>query len=188
MKADISVWELVQYYYCPKKLYFYKTLGIPVIARKKMEYGKKEHEMEHRRVKERKSIYGFENAKVYHKIYVEDEELGLFGQIDTVLELENSDVIPVEVKYSDFKKIYENWKKQLIAYSLLLEKRFLKPVRLGIFYFPKQKKRIEVPITEQDKRFLIRDIERIRELVRSEKIPRGRSRCGYCEVRKFCKD
>ncbi len=52
MEADVSVWELVQYSYCPRKLYFYKTLGIGIITRKKMEYGREEHTREHRRTKE----------------------------------------------------------------------------------------------------------------------------------------
>jgi CRISPR-associated exonuclease Cas4 len=188
---DISVSDLVQYYFCPRKVYFSKVLGLPVAQKRKMEFGKEEHIREHRRLRERKSIYGFEREDietVYHKLYVEDEKRGLFGQIDTVLELKDGSLVPLEVKYSDFVTVYSNWKKQLVAYALLLEKRFGKEVKKGVLYFPKQKKKVVVDIGAEDKKFVVRDIETIRKLVKSEKMPRGRDRCGYCEMRKFCKE
>jgi CRISPR-associated exonuclease Cas4 len=191
MESDVSVSDLVQYAYCPRKVYFSKVLGLGVVSRRKMDFGKKEHEREHRRSKERKMVYGFDRKdvkKVIHSVYVEHEEIGLYGQVDTVLEFEDGSLVPVEVKYSDFATVFKNWRKQLVAYGLLLEEKFGKKVEKGVLYFPKQKERIDVDITIEDKEFLIRDIERIRSLVRSEKMPRGRNRCGYCEMRKFCKE
>ncbi len=145
----------MQYLYCPRKLYFYKTLGIAVVTQKKMEYGKEEHTREHRRTKERTLVYGFpadEVASVYHALYVEDEEIGLYGQVDTVIELGNGDLCPVEVKYSEFDTIFENWRKQILAYGLLLEKRFGRAVKRGVFYFPKLKKRVVVEFGVEDKK------------------------------------
>ncbi len=190
MEADISVWDVAQYVYCPRKVYFYKTLGLPVISRKKMEYGKEEHEREHRRVKERRFLYGVDRDEVksvHHDLYLEDEEIGLYGQIDTVVELKNGEMLPVEVKYSDFDQIFENWKKQLLGYGLLLEKRFGRTVKRGLFYFPKQRTRKIVEFTVEDKQSILRDVVRIRELVKSERMPRGRDRCGYCEMSRLCK-
>ena len=121
-------------------------------------------------------------------MHVEHEKIGLFGQIDTVLELENGSLVPVEVKYSDFAAVFKNWKKQLVAYALLLKRKFGKEVKKGVLYFPKQKKKLIVHITAEDKKFVLRDIEKIRKLIRSEKMPRGRDRCEYCEMKKFCKE
>ena len=191
MQTDVSVSDLVQYYYCPRKVYFSKVLGLPTVHKRKMEFGKEEHQKEHRRSKERKSVYGFDRKDVeavYHKLYVEYEEIGLFGQIDTVLELKDGSLVPVEVKYSNFVTVFKNWKKQLVAYALLLEKRFGKEVKKGVLYFPKQRKKLIVYITAEDKKFVMKDIKEIRKLVKSEKMPRGRDRCGYCEMRKFCKE
>lgn len=190
MEADISVWDLAQYLYCPRKVYFYKTLGLPVVSRRKMVYGKEEHEREHRRVKERQFFYGFDKDEVqtvYHDLYLEDEDTGLYGQIDTVVELTNGEMFPVEVKYSDFDQIFENWKKQLLAYALLLEKRFGKTVRRGLFYFPKQRIRRMVEFSAEDRQSVLRDVVKIRQLVASERMPRARDRCGYCEMTRMCK-
>ena len=191
MEADISVWDLAQYVFCPRKVYFHKTLGIPIISRKKMEYGKEVHEREHRRVKERQLLYGFSKEEVkiiHHELYLQDEEIGLYGQIDTVIELKTGEILPVEVKYSDFDQIFENWKKQVLAYALLLEKRFERAVKRGVFYFPKQKERKIIEFSPEDKRSVLRDVRNIRQLVKSEKMPTGRYRCGYCELINICKE
>jgi CRISPR-associated exonuclease Cas4 len=191
MESDISVSDIVQYAYCPRKVYFLKTAGYPVAERKKMEYGKGEHTREHRRSGERTQVYGFERddvRKVHHGLYVEDSKIGLYGQIDTVVELKDGRLVPVEVKYSQFASVFKNWKKQLVAYAVLLEAKFNRKVRRGVLYFPKQRKRIDVDITGEDKEFLLKDMESIRKIVRDEKIPRGRDRCGYCEMKKFCKE
>jgi len=191
MESDISVSDIVQYAYCPRKIYFLKTAGYPVAERKKMEYGKGEHTREHRRSGERNLVYGFERdavKRVHHGVYVEDVNIGLYGQIDTVVELKDGSLVPVEVKYSQFASVFKNWKKQLVAYAVLLETKFDGKVRRGVLYFPKQRKRIDVDITEEDREFLLRDMESIRKIVREEKMPRGRDRCGYCEMRKFCKE
>jgi len=75
-----------------------------------------------------------------------------------------------------------------VAYALLIEKEFGKEVKKGALYFPKQRKKLTVYITKEDKEFVVRDIEKIRKLVKSEKMPRGRDRCGYCEMKKFCRE
>lgn len=156
-----------------------------------MEYGKEVHKKEHRRIKERQLLYGFSKEEVkiiHHELYLQDVEIGLYGQIDTVLELETGEILPIEVKYSDFDQIFENWKKQLLAYGLLLEKRFGRPVRRGIFYFPKQKEREIIEFSPEDKKSVLRDVKNIRQLVKSEKMPRGRERCGYCELTWICRE
>ncbi|MBU7028231.1 MAG: CRISPR-associated protein Cas4, partial [Theionarchaea archaeon] len=40
-------------------------------------------------------------------------------------------------------------------------------------YFPKQRKKLIVYITAEDKKFVMKDIKEIRKLVKSEKMPRG---------------
>ncbi|MGC1119610.1 MAG: CRISPR-associated protein Cas4 [Candidatus Methanofastidiosia archaeon] len=191
MEADIAVSDVVQFMYCPRKVYFYKVLGLPMVDRKKMTYGKDEHEREHRRVKERKHVYGIEKdqiKKVQHGVFIVDEDIGLYGQIDTVVELQDGSVIPVDVKYSDYSGVFKNWKKQLLAYALLLERKSGVKVRKGLLYFPKQRKKVFVELSAEDKEFFLKDIERIRGMIKSGKMPRGRDRCGYCEMKKYCKE
>lgn len=168
-----------------------KTLGIKIKARPKMDMGKEEHDKEHRRVKERKTIYGFSEedvAQVIHNLAVEDINLGLYGMVDTTIILKNGEIVPVDVKYSDAESIRVNWKKQLTAYALLLDSRFKTIVKRGFVYFPSKLKQIQIDIPDEAKAILKQDVKKIKELIDSEKMPnvsKGKQ-CSYCEMKKFC--
>jgi len=187
----IDVWEIVQYYYCPRKIYYLRTLGTPVPKRRKMTAGTDEHTREIKRSKERRSVFGFpteEVEDVHYRQPMEDDHIGLAGQVDAVVRLKSGAIIPVEIKYSDYPVAFRGRRKQLIAYALLAESKFKARVDRGLLYFPAQNQQVLVPITAEDKRSLIEDLERIRRLILDEKVPqRGpRMKCGYCEVARFC--
>lgn len=187
----ITVFDIAQYFYCPRKVYYLRVLGVPAKARRKMELGAEEQSQEEDRLTERKKIYGFERdcvEEVMHRLYLENPRIGLAGQIDTVLRLKGGELIPVDSKYTDAIKVYRGYKKQLVAYALLLDYAFNVRTRRGILYFPQQKKVEEVPLTEEDKRFLIRDVEAIKRILEEERLPSKvtEERCGYCEVKRYC--
>jgi len=187
----LQVSDITQYFYCPRKVYFMRTLGIKIRARPKMDMGKEVHEKEHCRVKERKTIYGFQKdevAEVIHDLAVEDVNNGLYGIVDTTIILKNGEVVPVDVKYTDSEKVRINWKKQLTAYALLLEYRFKTTVKRGFIYFPAKHKQIQIDIPSEAKAVLKHDIKKIKELINSERMPnvsKGKQ-CNYCEMKKLC--
>ena len=191
MEITITVTDIVQYNYCPRKVYFLKTLNLKIPARRKMEYGRKIHEQEMRKLERRKTVYGIPREKVErveHNLHLEDPELNLTGTVDTVVILKDGTPVPVEAKYTDYPRLTWKLKKQLAAYAILLEKHYGKTVKQGIIYFPLQKKLLKVEITPIDKIAVKKDIQKIKMLVKSEKIPRkaDKSKCKYCEARKFC--
>ncbi|MBC7127708.1 MAG: CRISPR-associated protein Cas4 [Candidatus Methanosuratus sp.] len=186
MVADIA-----QYFYCPRKIYYLKVLGVPFRVRRKMELGNEEDEKEEVRLEERIAIYGFDRSSVkeiIHDLYLEDAKLGLAGQVDVVIRLDTGEYIPVDSKYTDQVEVQRNYRKQLVAYALLIEGAFHTKVRRGIIYFTKQKKPVVVPLLEEDKSSLQKDLESIRRILTRESIPRkvSESKCGYCEVARFC--
>jgi CRISPR-associated exonuclease Cas4 len=187
----LAVSDITQYFYCPRKVYFMKTLGIKIKAKPKMDMGKEEHEKEHRRVKERNTVYGFpeeEIAQVIHDLAVEDIKIGLYGMVDTTIIMKSKEVVPVDVKYTDAQSVRLNWKKQLIAYAILLDSRFETIVRRGFVYLPAKHRQIQVDIPDEAKVVLKQDIIKIKALINSEKMPpvsKG-NQCGYCEMKKFC--
>jgi len=190
-KPIISAWDISQYYYCKRKLYFLKVLGVPAPTRRKMEHGKEVDEAEGRLMARRKTLYGFnreEVAEVIEKLYLLDEELGLEGEVDQTIILKSGEVIPVDIKYTDIPTVQKHYKKQLTAYAILLDRRFNTNVRRGIVRFAKQRKSVQIPITWQDKKTLIAELQHIRRLLNSETIPRPTSpkKCRYCEVKKYC--
>lgn len=186
---SITVSDIIQYHYCPRKVYFLRTLEVPVPVRKKMEYGSEIHEKEMRRMTERKRIYGFprdEVDEVMRNIQIE-AEIGLRGKPDVALRLRSGEILPVDTKYTDEVLLHRRYLKQLYAYALLLEDEFETDVRRGVVYFSKQREPRTVEITDEDKQGVLRDIAQIRRIIASEEVPRPNpERCGYCEVKKYC--
>lgn len=183
--------DIVQYFYCPRKVYYLKVLGVPFKTRRKMEVGKEEDALEEDRVGDRKTIYGIERSlvkEIIHNIYLEDPGLGLAGQVDTLLHLNGGEYVPVDSKYTEEAVVHRQYRKQLAAYSLLVDRAFGCRVGHGIVYFIKQKAAVCIEIPEFEKKALIKDIESIRKILVGESIPRksAESKCGYCEVAKFC--
>jgi len=190
-KIQIDVWEIVQYHYCPRKLYFLRTLGAPSPSKRKMEMGSEEHARERRRLAERKTVFGFkpeEVKRVHSKLMLEAPDLALVGQVDNVVELVDGQLIPAEIKYTDYVAAYESRVKQLVAYAILLEYNYKTRVRMGILYFPIQNRQIRIDISHEDKESLMKDLEKMRRLIASEKVPpkARREACRYCEVSKYC--
>jgi CRISPR-associated exonuclease Cas4 len=189
--GEISVWEVYQYFYCPRKLYFIRKLGIYPPERKKVELGAEQHGREPDRVEGRKNIYGFpsdEVGRVLHDIPLEDEELGLFGRADTVVELRSGELVPVDVKYSDVGFVTRAWKKQMVAYAVLLERALGKRINRGVIFLLPSRRVLCIRLTVEEKRELPKDLERMRKVMDSDFLPpkASRERCGYCEVAKFC--
>ncbi len=184
--------DLAQYYYCPRKIYFLKTMDVPVQPKPKMKLGKEEEEKERKRFLERKKVFGFDREKIENvefKTYLESEEIGLCGIVDTLVTLEDGEKVPIDVKYTDSASVKKHWKKQITSYSLLIEGEYeVEEVSRGVIYFPEQNEPISVDITQEDKEFLLKDIERIRDLIESERVPRkvSEKKCSYCEVKRYC--
>jgi CRISPR-associated exonuclease Cas4 len=187
----ITVSDIVQYYYCPRKVYFLKVLGVPVVVRRKMEFGKETHERERRRVTERDQVYGFDRedvAEVLEGLQIEAPSIGLRGKVDVALRLKSGEILPVDTKFTDHVIVQRQHRKQLHAYALLLDYRFGVNVTRGVIYFAQQRRSVPVEISGSDKEDLKRDIRRIEEILSGELVPRGvaREKCGYCETKQYC--
>ncbi|MBM5805556.1 MAG: CRISPR-associated protein Cas4 [Candidatus Verstraetearchaeota archaeon] len=189
--VTVTVFDIAQYFYCPRKVYYLRVLGAPTKPRKKMEVGREEQSREEERLTERKTIYGFEREKVkevVYRPYLEAPDIGLAGQLDVLLKMEDGELIPVDSKYTEGIGVPRQYRKQIVAYVVLLDHAFGIKTKRGIIYFPQQKEAVEVTVTEEDKHSMSRDIQRIRQILLKEVIPRkvADEKCGYCEVRRYC--
>lgn len=190
--GEFTVLEVFMYSYCPRELYFYRKLGVSPPPLKKMDFAKKQHEREEKRSERRKTLYGIpkeEILEILHDLVLEDEELGLRGKVDTVLKVISGEFIPVEIKYSNLEHVSRAWRKQIVAYAVLLEKSLGVRIWRGLIYLLPSKRTLWVKILPEDKVELKKDLERMRELVSSDSIPRpvDSTKCGYCEFRRYCR-
>ena len=185
------MWDIVQYHYCPRKVYFLRVMEVPAGVRRKMEYGEEVHEREKRRMEERKDCYGFKRddvEEVTQDLQVESEVLRLRGKLDAAIRLKTGELVPVETKYTDVPVPQRHYLKQLYAYALLLEEWTGKPVKRGVIYFSQQRESKSVEITYGDKEAVKRDVEAIVKMIAEESPPRQVSpeKCRYCEVQRYC--
>lgn len=190
--GELTVFDLEKYHYCPRKVYFWRTAGVPVVPTRKMTGGRTdERREEKRRWKERKEIYGMPREKikkVMHRVYLRSEKLRLSGILDVMLETVDGDMIPLDMKFTDRPYVTREWKKQLTAYAMLIEDQTGRKVATALLYFTKQNRTERIEITQQDKQFVLKDLEDIRKLIASERLPRKTNpkKCGYCEFRRYC--
>jgi CRISPR-associated exonuclease Cas4 len=187
----LSASDLTQYYYCKRKVYFLRVAGVQPVTRRKMELGKEEQTREYKRLLERKDLFGVPRedvAQVMHRKFVSSNKLKLKGTIDVLMLLKDGNGVPVEIKYSDDTEANLSRKKQIFAYILLCEEALNLKCPFGILYFSKQNRSIKLMPSEGDKLSVIRDLEKIWEMFRTETLPRRAPewKCNYCEVKRYC--
>ncbi|MDK2795302.1 MAG: CRISPR-associated exonuclease Cas4 [Archaeoglobaceae archaeon] len=177
-KLDVS--DVVQFLYCPRKVYFMKIAGFR-ITKPKMEEGKVEQEKALEKLEKIAEKLG---GKLLKNVPLESEKYGLKGILDALIVAE--ELLPVDVKLSKFSSISYAWKMQMTAYSLLVEEKFDKIVKKACIFLNGKLK--EIPITPEDKKNLERVLEQIWLLLETEKYPTviKSKKCGYCEMQRFC--
>jgi len=177
----IEVSDIVQYLYCPRKLYFIKVMGLK-ITRPKMDVGKEVHEKVGKSLTRRKI-----EGEILENVYLESQKYGVRGCVDAIIK-RGGEYIPVDIKFSRFKSLFYQWKMQLVAYAVLVEENFGCKVKKAYVYLTEEKNWIEVEITPEDRKALMKIIQKVRGLIREERYPKANKskKCNYCEVARFC--
>jgi len=186
----LRVTDIKQYLYCPRIIYYTYCMPVPRALTYKMEEGKSQH-VRVMELEERRSLraYGLETGERVFRVSLSSERLGLCGVLDMVI-LRPTESIPVEFKHS-MGKVGLNLRYQLVAYGLLVEERWGKPVRRGFIYRIPEKRAVEVVIRPNMRRYVVRVLREMRQMVKGEVMPgptRRRERCVDCEYRRYCKD
>ena len=177
----IDVSDIVQYLYCPRKLYFIRVVGLK-IKKPKMEVGKEVHGEVAKALKRRKI-----EGEILENVYLESQKYRIKGCVDAVIR-RGEEYIPVDIKFSRFRTLFYQWKMQLVAYAVLVEENFGCKVRRAYVYLTESNDWIEVKIMPEDKEALVNIIRKVEEIIREEKYPQAckSKKCNYCEVSKFC--
>ncbi|MBS7248621.1 MAG: CRISPR-associated protein Cas4 [Candidatus Freyarchaeota archaeon] len=181
MSVFFTAEDVRQYAYCKRKVYFRYVLRARVKPTVKMERGREEHlKLESRRKR---------SGGAYFSMYLFSERLGLAGVVD-YLKYEGGEVIPVEVKFGRWERVYSGHYLQLAAHALLLEEHFGLDVVRGVIEYPDGEVVREVKITEKVKLKVIEVLSRIRRIVLEEEVPPpslNASKCEGCEAYRVCR-
>lgn len=183
----ITAGELKNWAYCPRVVYFRRRLGSTSAPTYKMKTGiDAQQVIERFEMRRSADKYGLEGARRQRDLWLVDDELGLNGRVDYLLENEE------EAAVVDFKLTAgepgENHRLQLAGYAWLVERRFGKAVRRGFIYRIPDDRLFEVPIDERLKAWrsaALREIGSLEELPEATAV---RGRCRDCEYSNFCGD
>jgi len=188
-RIPLVVTDIKNYLYCPRVVYFGYFYPGPRPVTYKMEEGKRSHQRTEA-LEERRTLraYGLRDGEREFGVRMHSERLALSGLLDMAI-VREQEAIPVEFKHST-AGLRLNHKYQLTAYALLAEERYGRPVRRGFVYFIPLKRAVEVAITPHMRRYVTRMLREIRQMLATERMPRGtgqRGRCVECEFRRMCR-
>lgn len=185
----LRVVDLKQYVYCPRVYYYHAVLPAIRPITYKMEAGIAAQDSAEKREKRRQlRTYGLQTGLRRFNVPLYDEQLGLSGEVDLVIETEE-EVIPVDYKLS--RREGKHFRLQLMAYGLLLEAAREKRVRRGFLYLIPLRKAVEVRFTPHLRRRAKAAIAAMRGMRQSQQMPAAttqQGKCVDCEFRRFCND
>ena len=121
------------------------------------------------------------NPKYFTEFKITSEKLKLRGRIDRVLISEK--IIPYEIKTRE--GVYDSDKIQLAAYSLLLEDKFKREVKIG--FVETNKKNHEILITKEMKARVLEIAEKIRQM-KDANFQNNFNKCRFCKFKEECFD
>ncbi len=193
MTIPLTVSDLRQYEYCARIPYFTHVLGLQ--KRRPTTYKMEEGRLEHEHVnllEERRSLrsYGLTRGERYFNVSLFSPVLQITGLLDMVI-VTGDEVIPVEFKNDLHNRVGANHKRQLAAYSLLLEEKWQLPVNRAFVHFIPTRQSREVSLTQETKDQLLIQLNQLRVMLEREALPDATSkvgRCTDCEFRNFCPD
>lgn len=129
-------------------------------------------------------------SKVEASEYRIEEDYLLYGQIDLILEKEDSlELIDFKTGYSDNLSLNKTYKEQLCLYKLLIQKKYPdKEIKTFLYYLEEEKKK-EILISEDDLEENLLMIEELSSNIFNKNFKKrefDEKICGLCEYKYYC--
>lgn len=188
----ITPTELLEYYFCPRFIYFMNVLKIPQYEerRYKVQKGREVHRnrQEHNKDYLWKKVGAIERQS---SVYLISEKYHLHGIVDEVVTLEDGSLAPIDYKYAIYPRyVYRSHRTQLLSYCLLVEDVYQKPVNCGfLFYIREGSRQVKVPYDARERQKIIKDLEQVLDLINHEKMPEktgNLEECRDCTYKNIC--
>lgn len=180
-----------QWAYCPRIVYYQHFFGSGSgKATFKMQEGKSAQELiEELEMRRTLAKYGMEGARRVFGLWLQDEELGLSGKLDLLLEGDGRGSV-VEFKLTS-GEVGENHRLQLGGYGLLVEAVRGVRVECGFVYRIPDGRVFPVEVDEGLRRKVRDAMGSMSAMIEEERQPAPtevRGRCVECEYANYCGD
>jgi CRISPR-associated exonuclease Cas4 len=186
----LVVTDLKNYAHCARIAYFEQTLMNIRPRTYAMDAGDEAHTEERARARRRTLwAYGLPKGERQFNVRVSDATLGLIGVIDELVTTPEGLLLPVDYKLS--RKVNDSFALQVVAYAMLLEAAYQRPVQQGYIYLIGERRLHTIAVTEAGRGAVQDALDTIRAMLRAETLPPPtpqRAKCRACEWRRFCND
>lgn len=193
----VSVTDIKHYVYCPRIVYFERVLHTkPQLGSQQEEGGEVHEEYVRKELRRKDAIYYSPEFKGAMKLLftpLASRHLSLQGIVDCIIKTEKGEYIPIDYKNtpSDKRRIWMDHRYQLTAYGLLIEENYNTTVKRGYINYIPENLIIPLEITINMKNYVKNIIEKIKNIIREEKLPQirvAKHKCtGGCGYKNICK-
>lgn len=179
---EIQISMLNHYTYCPKRAYICYVTN-EFIDNEYTIHGREIHtRVDSSVITKRKELFQIRS------IWLKSDKYKLIGKAD-LIEEKNGEIYPVEYKRGKARD-WKNDQLQLTAQALCLEEmlNLKQKIEKGYIYYHLSNLRDEIILDEEIRKQTIQNIEEIKELFRTEKIPKVEysKKCPNCSVYPIC--
>ena len=189
---SITPSELMEYFFCPRYVYFMKYLDIKQNEEKryKVKKGREIHNYKKEINKEylRKKL-GVKDKIIDEKMY--SKKYNIHGIVDEILFLDDNTAAPLDYKFSKYnKKVYKTLKYQMTMYSLMIEDLYDVEVKKAFLVYTRSKDYLnEILITKDMKNKVKKSIRNYLKILNKGYFPKGtkyKKRCLDCTYKNIC--
>jgi CRISPR-associated exonuclease Cas4 len=188
----ITPTELLEYYFCPRFIYYMNVLKIPQYEdrRYKVQKGREVHE--ERQSHNRDYLWKKVGAVARESnVFLISEKYHLRGVVDEVVTLADGSLAPIDYKYAIYPQfVYRSHKTQILSYCLMIEDIYRQSVKCGfIFYIRDGNRQVRVDYNEKARSKVISDIESVLQIIQGERIPEyniNKNTCIDCTYKNIC--
>lgn len=190
MLYEIPANVIRQWCFCPRVVYYRELLNLSDHKPLWVEQGEKKHLDIKLLLRRRRFLkIGIAQGSYYYDYPISSQKYGLTGKIDLIVECKDA-IYPFDYKTS--MKIHRGQIMQMLAYAVMVQEKFNKPVPFGIFLYGDKGKMIKtVDITEDRVLELLKMCDEIRSMIHVGFKPNSNAslpQCIQCEYINYCND
>ncbi|MBN1970054.1 MAG: CRISPR-associated protein Cas4 [Candidatus Delongbacteria bacterium] len=180
----------MEYWYCPRFIYFMEILKIRQYEEKrlKVNLGREIHDKKASQPEYLRKKLGV--IKQEKSVYLSDSDQGICGIIDELLFLEDGSITFIDFKFAEQGDKYKTQFYQGVFYSLLIAKNYsFKPEKFYIVYTRSSTEPIEFCIKSKDVDKMLVTIQEVHYILKNGFYPKATNykvRCNDCTYGNIC--
>lgn len=189
-KTLISPSLLMEYWYCPRFIYFMEVLKIRQYEEKRLKVliGREIHEKKALQPDYLRKKLGV--IKQEKNVYLSAPELGICGILDEIFFLEDGSISLLDYKFAYNKHKFKTQFLQNVLYAMLIESNYHTTVDACYIVYTREKNEpVRYPITTSDKEKILDSIKKVNRIVKEGYYPPAtpdRKKCADCTYRRIC--